>query len=262
MSAAVALAAATGLSSVLGSGLSYAASKYTTDQTNKANRQLAEYQYSKDLEMWNRQNTYNSPQAQMSRFQDAGLNSNLIYSQGNPGNATTIPKYEAPTMQRMDVPRIDMGVAPALDMYYNAKQKDAQISQTKAQTDLIQKQAVTETVDQTTKALQQAQIGVSTARNQFDLNMARQLQTNSLQTAEMNLRNLTRSVDLKAKELSLYPLKQEDLQQSILAKKYQNDYRSYGVSESDNLLYRILARFGHSKTGKGLMTPGMFYQKK
>jgi len=32
------------------------------------------------------QNEYNSPRSQMARFQSAGLNPNLVYSQGNPGN--------------------------------------------------------------------------------------------------------------------------------------------------------------------------------
>lgn len=36
-----------------------------------------------NLELWNLQNEYNTPAAQMKRFQDAGLNPNLIYSQQN-----------------------------------------------------------------------------------------------------------------------------------------------------------------------------------
>ena len=65
---------------------------------NQGNMKLAEYQYSKDLEMWNRQNEYNSPVAQMARFAEAGLNPNLVATQGNSGNATQMPHYNAPTM--------------------------------------------------------------------------------------------------------------------------------------------------------------------
>lgn len=36
-----------------------------------------------NLELWNLQNQYNSPAEQMKRFQDAGLNPNLIYQQQN-----------------------------------------------------------------------------------------------------------------------------------------------------------------------------------
>lgn len=35
------------------------------------------------------QNVYNSPRSQMQRFQAAGLNPNLVYTQGNPGNQST-----------------------------------------------------------------------------------------------------------------------------------------------------------------------------
>ena len=64
-------------------------------QNIRANREMAEYQYSKELEMWNRMNDYNSPESQMQRFAAAGLNPNLIYGQGNSGNASTMPHYQA-----------------------------------------------------------------------------------------------------------------------------------------------------------------------
>lgn len=35
------------------------------------------------------QNAYNAPKAQMARFQSAGLNPNLVYTQGTPGNQST-----------------------------------------------------------------------------------------------------------------------------------------------------------------------------
>ena len=47
-----------------------------------------------NLRLWREQADYNTPKAQMARYQAAGLNPNLIYSQGNPGNMTS-----SPTMQ-------------------------------------------------------------------------------------------------------------------------------------------------------------------
>jgi hypothetical protein len=44
--------------------------------------------------MWNMQNKYNTPFNQMARFKAAGLNPNLIYGQGNPGNASGAPNYQ------------------------------------------------------------------------------------------------------------------------------------------------------------------------
>lgn len=114
----------------LGSAVSGVANSITsvinTNKTNKANKELANFQYSKDLEMWNKQNQYNSPTAQMERYKTAGLNPNLIYGTGtaSAGNAATMPKYQAPSAQyHYEAPN----VAPALGAYMDLKAKNAQI---------------------------------------------------------------------------------------------------------------------------------------
>lgn len=48
-----------------------------------------------NMEMWEKQNEYNTPANQMKRYFDAGLNPNLIYSQGNAGNASSAPEMKA-----------------------------------------------------------------------------------------------------------------------------------------------------------------------
>lgn len=66
---------------------------------NRKARQHQEYMYDK-------QNAYNTPMAQMQRFKDAGLNPHLIYGQGNSGNAGAPPPVttqEAPKMNFMDI---------------------------------------------------------------------------------------------------------------------------------------------------------------
>ena len=50
-------------------------------ETNAENKEFA-------LDMWNRNNAYNSPAMQMQRFKEAGLNPHLIYGQGTPGNSS------------------------------------------------------------------------------------------------------------------------------------------------------------------------------
>lgn len=44
---------------------------------------LADKQNQRQIDFWNMQNAYNTPKAQMERYAEAGLNPNLIYSQGN-----------------------------------------------------------------------------------------------------------------------------------------------------------------------------------
>lgn len=108
--------------------------KYNVDKTIQANKQLAEYQYSKDLEMWNKANEYNSPAAQMARYTSAGLNPNLIYGTGtaSAGNtATTLPKYQAPTVQYDYKPPVD--IAKRIGEFQNFQLRQAQIDNLKEQ---------------------------------------------------------------------------------------------------------------------------------
>lgn len=56
------------------------------NKQNKDQKRLAAYQAQMNERYLQQQLEYNSPKAQMARYQDAGLNAHLIYSQGNPGN--------------------------------------------------------------------------------------------------------------------------------------------------------------------------------
>ena len=77
----------------------------------KKNKELAEIQNQYNIDMWNRQNEYNSPQAQMQRFQEAGLNPSLIYGQGSAGNASAPPVQVAPEPVRIDKAMQEIGKA-------------------------------------------------------------------------------------------------------------------------------------------------------
>jgi hypothetical protein len=60
--------------------------------TNSRNRKNA-------LDDWNRVNLYNAPKQQMQRYQDAGLNPNLIYSQQNNAPAIRSTDFVAPKIE-------------------------------------------------------------------------------------------------------------------------------------------------------------------
>lgn len=105
-----------------------------TNKTNEANKELAEYQYSKDVEAWNRQNAYNSPSAQMARYTSAGLNPNMIYGSGtaSAGNAQSMPHYQAPTQQYNYEPP---NVLPQMGTFADLKIKQATYDRIKAETE-------------------------------------------------------------------------------------------------------------------------------
>lgn len=112
------------------------AAKRNTDATIQANKDMAKYQYEKNLEQWYRENEYNSPDQQMRRLRNAGLNPNLVYGNGSvSGNTTTSgPRYQAPDIEYNYEPfqmQAD-GIMKAIDFVNNQKLKDAQAAETMA----------------------------------------------------------------------------------------------------------------------------------
>ena len=87
--------------SVVANAVSGQQDQQNQKRQNAENMKLAEYQYSKDLEQWNRNNAYNDPSQQMSRLKKAGINPQSIAGQptatGNSGS--TQAKFNAPTAQ-------------------------------------------------------------------------------------------------------------------------------------------------------------------
>lgn len=82
-------------------------------------------QYNRDL--WDYQNAYNTPQAQMDRLKAAGLNPRLMYGSGGAatGNAGPISPAEIPTQQAASAQLPDF-----MGKYLTARQADAQYAAT------------------------------------------------------------------------------------------------------------------------------------
>lgn len=101
-----------------------------TDKTIAENKRLAEYQYSKDLEMWNRGNVYNNPLEQMKRLKAAGLNPNMVYGSGSAAGmaAGQLPKYNAPTVSYNYEPPVDL--PSVISAFQDFRLRNAQIRNT------------------------------------------------------------------------------------------------------------------------------------
>lgn len=168
-----------GLGSLAGSMIGANAQR----RANIQNMQLAKYQnnwqtaenekaYARSVEMWNMQNRYNSPTAQMSRLRQAGLNPNLVYGSGVTGNsAGSAPQYQPAKIQRATMEPYrgwNLGLSDAASMYMAMRQNKAQVENMEAQNKLIKEQARTE-------GIRQGNIAMATARSGFDLDLAREL---------------------------------------------------------------------------------------
>lgn len=114
------------------------------EKTNKANMELAKYSYSKDLEMWNRGNVYNAPEAQMERLKAAGLNPNLVYGSGSAAgqSAGQLPKYNAPTVDYNYVPPIQETMGNVLSQYQDFQIKQAQVNNLREQNKVIRETGI------------------------------------------------------------------------------------------------------------------------
>ena len=137
-------------SSVLNTGLGLIGQAINYRQQRK----LADLQYSRALEIMNRQNAYNSPAAQVSRLRAAGLNPNLLYGNGSTATGNTdvsTPVYNPPSPSfRTDT---NMNLANAFSQYQQIASWQAQEESYRAQAAVAKAQARNIDVDTAGKIL-------------------------------------------------------------------------------------------------------------
>lgn len=115
-------------------------------------REMYDKQRADALADWNMQNEYNSPKAQMARFQEAGLNPNLIYGQmsNSPVVRTSSPQSYNPT-----APQVDLGNAVSQGLFSLSQYQDTQFKQ--VQTDLVKQQIQNSITENSLKQLEWAE---------------------------------------------------------------------------------------------------------
>lgn len=190
---------------------------------HKYNKEMADYQFDKNLEMWRTQNEYNSPSAQRERLEAAGLNPALMYGGGatSTGNSNSTPSYQ---MNPIDI----MGTlqnAMMTDM--QMKQMAANIDKTEAETDLTKSQTEGQNISNTyASPLAEANINnilqqTATGKSQESLNYEQvkgvqvnmsealsRIKVNDETIAKMRLEGLDiqKSTELKDLQKAMYPL--------------------------------------------------------
>lgn len=199
---------------IIGGGLSAIQSRRNVRDTNRANvqqadlafkrnKELAQYTFDRNLEMWKLQNKYNAPGAQMQRLQEAGLNPHLMYGKGTVGNAQGMPQ-----MQQTPY------VAPRMD--YSGRQA---VLGTMAQAGLGTMAQMYD-ID-----LKKEQLNQSVIQTQYERMFKIKLGELSIQTASANL-NQTQIINgIKQYERDIQKIKLED-------------YWKKGSNPNDPALYR------------------------
>lgn len=132
-----------------------AASVNSTNRTNMAiNRMNNEFNAAEaekarqfQLDMWNRENEYNTASSQRQRLSEAGLNPYLMMNGGNAGIASssgsTSPATAAPplSMQRQDFSGLDNALSSALQISNQTKETNANVQSLQSQKALYDAQA-------------------------------------------------------------------------------------------------------------------------
>lgn len=120
---------------------------------NRANRKEAQRAYERDkastdtaygreLELMKYQNSFNSPAAQMQRFRDAGLNPNLMYGQGTPGNmqAPRVPQQGPARVPQISIPNVVNDFAQARLMQAQTELIETKTDESGVKQDLMKMQ--------------------------------------------------------------------------------------------------------------------------
>lgn len=133
--AAAAIGAGANLLGNVGNALS---TMHVNKKQRQHNREMYDLQRQHALDDWNRNNEYNSPQAQMERLRQAGLNPNLVYGNGATTEASPIRNTQMQSWSP-SAPQFDFsGIGNAFMAVYDMQQKQAQTDNIKMQQGLIE----------------------------------------------------------------------------------------------------------------------------
>lgn len=243
-----------------------------TDRVNRDQQRYNEKWYNRQLgdniNLWRMQNEYNTPAMQMQRFKDAGLNPNLIYGQGNPGNAAQLSRPDVqPTQFRMNEQMFGNVGRQSLDSIYDIQLKQAQVDNLRAQNSVIKQDALLKSaITRSTLTGEQQKrfdLDFSTEMRGVSAEYAREKNRNlkvqtdytidrNVREALMNTSNLkeaasrieTMKIQRAKTSQEINQIKQQTriLQQDETIKALEIDLRKAGINPNDPTYVRILGR--------------------
>lgn len=136
--------AVAGGSGILSSFVNWGMAASQNKKQRKWSEKMAEKSWNRDIEAWNMQNKYNSPAEQMKRYQEAGLNPNLIYGQQN--TADSISSYNDISGQDVyGLPQMEVG--DMIGTYFDIKMKKEGVDRIKKMNELLDVQTIKEVYD-------------------------------------------------------------------------------------------------------------------
>lgn len=271
---------------LFGQGLNAMAQGSMNRKTRKWNEKMYAQQRADSLADWNMQNEYNSPQAQMRRLQQAGLNPNLVYDNGATTQASAVRSSNVESW-KPNAPQFDLGqvAQTGLFSYLDAEFKKTQIDNLKAINTVSVQEALLKAAQTAGTIASTAKTEQDTATGKFNLELAKQLQGTTLEQAQAELKKTMASTQVmlsaeeRQKMLTSSSLREaaerilssrvnrasttqqmeqtrqqiKNLQKDETLKQLDIDLRKMGIQPGDNLFLRILGRvLNNSPLGDGL----------
>ncbi|AXH75422.1 MAG: DNA pilot protein [Microviridae sp.] len=215
-------------------------SRRNADRQLTQNKELADYQFNKDVSMWKMGNAYNDPSSQMARLQKAGLNPNLVYGTGVAGNTSSqLPKYQAPTADYSQVKNPISGTVQQIQMRQQFELQQEQIENMRAQRTLTYQEAANKQKEWEflNKTLNDRTLSPG-IRNRL---MGAQSDWSETQTT--GYQGLYQYNKTAAKERALQEHERTlSAAEDAIYKHHINEWANLGVTSSDNPIIRFLAR--------------------
>nr|QJB19774.1 MAG: DNA pilot protein [Microvirus sp.] len=138
------LPALIGAAAGVGSTLINAGSQRRVNRDQEAfAREMYNTQDERDLRNFHMTNEYNSPEAQMKRLKQAGLNPNLVYGSGSAVNTASSPAHSSAPAISPRAPEYDF--AGPVSTYFDLRAKEAQVNNLEAMnTKILEETALTQ----------------------------------------------------------------------------------------------------------------------
>lgn len=158
-----------------------------------------------NLADWHMQNAYNSPEAQMQRLKEAGLNPHLVYGTGAVANNATAPRNAEIQHVQMEPPRVNPGSMIA--QMYDTQVQQAQIDNMKVQKTVMEQEAIL-------KSIQALNTLANTDKTKEETTNITMLRSTTLEAARKNIEKMT--ADIESTQANTFYTLQENMRKQEL----------------------------------------------
>lgn len=231
------------LDSIFGNRSRRRAQRESERRQHGYNMELAQFNFDKSLEMWNLENAYNDPTAQMRRLREAGINPHLAYAQGSIDNvAGQGPQMKADPPEARPAPK-NMPFEAMLRMYQHQRLQTKQENLMQAQIENLNAKSGTETVIKGVKEIEKLKSQLSFKKDSALYETSVDYQKELLNKARNEVSNLGKQgLNLDADRMNklqdlINKMDQRELRRfEIDIKKFERDFlyeNRYPVSKED-----------------------------